>query len=426
MIDMSETWALATLLLCCSSFFSSAETAVMAVNRYRMQYLARVKHDLRAQRLQRLLVAPERLLGMILIGNNFMNNLLTSLMTWMVIRTFGEEWVVVATMVLTLVIMTFAEIIPKTIAAHHADSIAYGIAATLELMLWLMYPVVWVTDRFTRMVLWCVGVKMSAAGLEQMSHDELRGLIKAKRLEVPIGDEGEFQNMLVGVLDLASLTVNDVMLPRQEIEGIDLDTSWEEIHTQLLNLKAKAVLVYSKQIDRVKGVLNLADAMQMIGKDVGKEELTKLVKPVKFCPEGTLLSKQLRNFRADNSLMAAVVDEYGEICGLVNIEDIVEEIIGQFAEHNKITIGGITPKSDGSYWLSGQLGVRDINRLLGWDLPEKGANTLGGLVLDHTECFPDGPIGVLINQYRFEVLQLEDNSIRLVKIWPPSKLPQTE
>ena len=276
------------------------------------------------------------------------------------------------------------------------------------------------------MVLWCVGVKMSAAGLEQMSHDELRGLIKAKRLEVPIGDEGEFQNMLVGVLDLASLTVNDVMLPRQEIEGIDLDASWEEIHTQLLNLKAKAVLVYNKQIDRVKGVLNLADAMQMIGKEVGKEELTKLVRPVKFCPEGTLLSKQLRNFRADNSLMAAVVDEYGEICGLVNIEDIVEEIIGQFAEHNKITIGGITPKSDGSYWLSGQLGVRDINRLLGWDLPEKGANTLGGLVLDHTECFPDGPIGVLINQYRFEVLQLEDNSIRLVKIWPPSKLPQTE
>lgn len=406
-------------LLLASAFFSGSETAVMAVNRYRLQFRARDKGDVAAKRLYTLLAKPQQLLGVVLIGNTFMNMLMASISTWLTIETLGESYVMLQTVLLTLLVLVFAEVMPKTVAAHFADSIAYRTVGILSVMLTLLYPLVWIVNTVADGLLHCFGLRLETPLVGKLSRDELKGLIHAKRLTPRKDVEDDFQHMLVGVLDLDSLTVNDVMIPRQEIKGIDLGSDWEGVLSTLLQTRSMHMVVYEDQINNIAGVLHLTDVLALMhAGQLTQENIKRTLSQPHFVPEGTLLNKQLQNFKKYQYNIAVVVDEYGEVCGVVNIEDIIEEIVGEFSLHNNITLGSVTPHADGSYLLNGQLAVRDVNRILGFDLPEEGPNTIGGLVLEHLECIPDGVVGLMIAGYYLEVQSVQENCVQKVKIRP--------
>ena len=410
------------VLLLSSAFFSGSETAVMAVNRYRLQFRARNKDDVAARRLYGMLSKPQELLGMVLIGNTFMNMLMASLSTWLTIQFFGESYVMLQTIFLTLLVLVFAEVMPKTIAAHFADTLAYRVSGVLSFFLWLLYPLVatvnWVTDH----LLAIIGLRLESPLVAKLSRDELRGLIHQKKLKPRQTGEDDFQHMLVGVLDLDSMTVNDVMIPRQEIKGVNLQAGLPEVMSVLMQSTSMCVVVYDGKINHVLGMLHIHSVLGLM-KDgnLTAEAIKKVLTKPSFVPEGTRLNQQLENFKTERYSTALVVDEYGEVCGMVNIEDIIEEIIGEFSMHDKITLGSIRPNKDGSYVLAGQLAVRDVNRILGFDLAEDGPNTIGGLVVERLECLPDGLLGVVIDGYRIEVVELAGKVVQKLKIIPQSK-----
>ena len=407
------------LLLCCSAFFSGSETAVMAVNRYRLQHKAKVKKIPAAERLVRMLAKPERLLGMILIGNTFMNMMLSSLMTWVTMTYIGEEWVFVSTLMLTIIVLVFAEIIPKTVAAHYADVLAYLVSSALDFLLWLSMPVVATIDFFTRKLLAVFSIKMEEHVLDKLTHDELRSLIRSKRLDAAHVTDEQFEDMLVGVLDLANMTVNDVMISRQEVFGLDLSRPWAEVVGAMSRSERMVVPVYVEALDQCLGMLTLSRIIPFMqdGK-CNKQKLRQLLDPIRYVPEGTDLSSQLRHFQDHQYNFALIVDEYGDVCGVLSIEDIIEEIIGQFTHHDHITIGSLMPRRDGSYCLSGQLSIRDVNRLLRWQLPENGPNTLSGSIMEYLGCIPEGLFCVVMEGHRVEILQLRGSMIAQLKVYP--------
>ena len=416
---MSEYLLLIFFLLLCSAFFSGSETAVMALNRYRLQHKAKMKSQVQAKRLLRLLSRPERLLSMILIGNTFANIILSTLCTWVTLEYLGSDWLVIMPFIVTMVVLVFAEVLPKTLAAHYADILAYRVAPVLDVLFWLSLPLIMVMDIFTRGMLSCFGVKSSAPVLDQLSQDELRSMIQSRRVSLSHTHKEDFQDMLVGVLDLAKMTVNDVIVPRGEVQGIDLSRPWEKSLAYLATCKRMSVLVYHQDINNAQGVLPLSSVIgYMQHAQLTKSSVSKLLLPVHYIPEGTSLTMQLRHFQEHAYSVALVVDEYGDVCGMVSIQDIIEEVVGQFTDFDNITIGSMLPRKDGSYCLSGQLVVRDVNRLLSWRLPDDGPNTLSGLIIEHLGCMPVGPVGVVIDGYKMEVLQIKSNVIFQVKIFP--------
>ncbi|MEC8064347.1 MAG: CNNM domain-containing protein [Pseudomonadota bacterium] len=407
------------ILLLASAFFSGSETAVMAVNRYRLQYRARSKSDQAARTLYKLLAKPQKLLGMVLIGNTFMNMLMASLSTWLTIELLGESFVMLQTILLTLLVLVFAEVMPKTIAAHFADSLAYRVSWVLAMLLWLFYPLVWLVNLVTDNLLSLFGLRLESPLAAKLSKDELRGLIHAKRLKPRKSGEDDFQHMLVGVLDLDSMTVNDVMIPRQEIKGVNLQADIRQINAVIMQSNSMHLIVYDGEVNNIQGMLHVHDVLRLMQDcRLTAEAIAKILVKPHFVPEGTRLNKQLENFKAQQYSTALVVDEYGEVCGAVKIEDIIEEIIGEFSMHSQITLGSVRPNKDGSYGLSGQLAVRDVNRILGFELPEDGPNTIGGLVLEHLECLPSGCLGLEIEGYRIEVLEVTGKVVQKVKIYP--------
>jgi len=404
------------LLVCLSAFFSSSETGMMSINRYRLSHQAS-SGDTRAQRVMRLLSRPDRLIGVILIGNNFVNNLAASIATIIAIHFFGEvTGPAVATALLTITILIFAEVTPKTYAAIKPERIAYPASLALEPLLKLLYPLVWLVNAISNGLLRLMGVKSIDGGADNLTRDELRTVVHEAGTLIP----RRHQSMLLSILDLENVTVNDIMVPRHEVMGLDLDDDLEEILAQIRTSQHTRVPVYKGDINNIIGMLHLRNAARFLSRgDVTKAAIVQEAREPYFIPESTPLHTQLLNFQKQKRRIGIVVDEYGDVEGLVTLEDILEEIVGEFTTDVAGLDQEIHPQDDGSHLIDGTANIRDVNKALGWQLPTDGPKTLNGVILEHLESFPDGPVCLQIGNVRMEILEVRDNLITAARCWQP-------
>ena len=397
------------LLLCSSAYFSGTETAMMAINRYRLKHLVKKKH--RAARISnKLLRYPDRLLGVILIGNNLVNFTAATIATIIGMRLFGDTGVLLAPWVLTATFLVFAEVAPKTLAAERPERWAFKAVYVLEpIQRLLVIPVKMVnllSNAIVRLFL-----KNEPAQSDNLSTDELRTVVNEGAKGV-----GERQNMMVRLLDLEQVSVNDIMIPRGEIEAIDIDSEMNEIVEVVSNSQHTLLPIYKESINNIIGILHLRRLARFMGSsEFTKSDLMQLTREPYYIPEATSLDKQLIRFQAEKQRIALVVDEYGELQGLVTLEDILEEIVGEFTSDFSANIPEILPQDDDSFVIDGGALLRDINRALDWELPISGPKTLNGLVLEHLETIPEENLCIQINDYQIETLQLSDNMVKNLK-----------
>ncbi len=401
---------LAALILL-SGFFASSETGMMSLNRYRLKHLRKDGHK-GAVRASQLLDRPDRLIGLILIGNNLVNILASAIATVIAIRLWGDAGIAVATLLLTLVILIFAEITPKTIASLHPEKIAFPASAILSPLLKILYPVVWMVSGITNGLLKLFGVNPKKHPELAITSDELRTLVTDAGHLIPQSHQG----MLLNILELERVTVDHIMIPRNEVYGIDLGESDAAILRKIQAAEYTRLPVYDKDVNNISGILHTRSASRFITADgFDREGMKAQVEEPCFIPEGTSLNTQLLNFQNNKNRLAVVVDEYGDVMGLVALEDILEEIVGEFTSNLAETIEDIYAQVDGSFVIDGTATVRDINKSLHWELPDTGPKTLNGLMLEHLEGFPDGNACLRLGPYHLEILELKGNMIQAVR-----------
>ena len=384
---------------------------MMALNRYRMRHLAKEGHS-GAKRATKLLERPDRLLGVILIGNNFVNFSAASIATLLAIQILGEEGVAWAPVICTFVFLIFAEVAPKTIAANYPEKIALPSSHILSLLLLLLWPLVWAVSALSNTLLKMLGIQHQNDQGDHLSREDLRTLVfEGAKIA------SQSQDMMLGVLDLDEVTVDHIMVPKSEIIGIDLEEPLEDIINQLRNAQHTRLPVFREDIDHVIGMLHVRDAIRFLTSDEpNKASLVQEIDEVYFVPENTALQRQIRNFQARKERIALVVDEYGDVQGIVTLEDILEEIVGEFTTDLASASSDIHPQEDGSFVVDGGATIRSINRALTWDLPADGPKTLNGLMTDRLETFPEAPVSIEIDEYRLEVVRLKDNMIATAKL----------
>ncbi len=416
-IPLAALYGVLVLLLMLSGFFSGSETGLMAVNRYRLRHLARQGHK-GAQRVLRLLERPDRLIGLILLGNNLVNILASSLTTIIALRLGGEGAIALGAGLLTLVILIFSEVAPKTLAALHPERIAFPAAFVYEQLLRVVYPVVYLVNLLANGVLRLLGVRPEQTETSHaLSTEELRTVLHEAGALIP----KRHQEMLLSILELEEVTVNDIMVPRGEIVGIDLEEDMEVIVTQLTSAQHTRLPVYRESIDHVEGFLHVRNALPLLARDeLTKEALLRILREPYFIPEATPLNTQLLNFQRQRRRIGLVVDEYGDIQGLVTLEDILEEIVGEFTTSPELS-PEILPQEDGGYLVDASINIRELNRMLGWRLPTDGPKTLNGLILEHLEHIPEPGTSLRIAGYPMEVVQIRGNAVKTVKIYPPAE-----
>lgn len=401
-------------LIVCSAFFSSSETGMMSLNRYRLKHLSK-KGNQSARRAERMLGRPDRLLGTILVGNNIVNILAASLATIVAVRIWGDAGIAVATVALTVVILIFGEITPKTVAALRPEAIAFRVSGPLAVLQRLLYPIVWLCNTLSNGLLRLLGITLENAQAAQLSADELRTVVN----EASLGITPRRQNMLLSILDMERMTVNDIMVPRNEAYGIDLDDDMPTIIEQLRTSHHTRLPVYRGDINNVTGIVHMRAIARLLShNELTKNKLIESCEDPYFIPENTPLHTQLLNFQKHKRRIGFVVDEYGDVIGLVTLEDILEEIVGEFTTDLLPANHDIHPQADGTFLIDGSVYLRDINRQLHWNLPEDGPKTLNGLITERLEHIPDSSIGLSIDGYRMEILQIKDNMVRSVRIWP--------
>ncbi len=383
----------------------------MSLNRYRLRHLVKNRHR-GAVKANKLLKRPDRLIGVILIGNNFVNILASSIATIIAVQLWGEGGIFIATAALTMVILIFAEVSPKTVAALYPEKIAFPAAYVLQPLLKLLYPLVWFVNLITNSLLKLIGVKVTAGENHHLSTEELRTLVNESGAVL----QQRNQSMLLGVLELDDVTVNDIMIPRNEVIGIDMDNELDVIIDQLSNTAHTRLPVYRGELNKVVGILHMRNLAQVFRQDsVTKAAILQVIHEPYFVPESTPLQTQLLNFQQESRRIALVVDEYGDIQGVVTLEDILEEIVGEMSLNGKEDNQDIYPQSDGSYFIDGTANIRDVNKSLNWNLPTDGPKTINGLVMEILEAIPDANICMLIGNYRIETLQVSENQIKTIR-----------
>ncbi len=406
-------------LLLLSAFFSGSETGLMTLNRYRLRHLAKAGHP-GAKRALRLLEKPDRLIGLILLGNNFVNILASSLVTVIALRTGAQGAIAIGAGILTLVVLIFAEVAPKTFAALHPERIAFPAAWIYGPLLKMLFPLVWLVNGIANLVLKLFGFSSEDANHTSLSSEELRTVVNEAGAMIP----RRHQKMLLSILDLEKVTVEDIMIPRNEITGIDLDDDWDDILTLLEESPYTRLPVYHGSIDRVEGFIHLRNVIPLMrDDDFDAEALRKVIREPYFIPEGTPLNTQLLNFQRHKRRYGLVVDEYGDIQGLVTLEDILEEIVGEFTSDPASLSRNIHPQDDGSYLIDGSAHIREINRALGWNLPTDGPRTLSGLIIEHMETIPEPGTSLLLDGHPVEILQTIDNVVKTARVAPRWKQP---
>ena len=400
------------ILLVFSAFFSSSETALMSLNRYRLRHLEQEGHP-GATRASQLLNRPDRLIGLILLGNNFVNILASAIATIIGVKLFGENGIVVATFTLTLIILLFAEVTPKTFAALHPERIAFPASFILKPLLVLLYPLVWFTNLITNQLLNLFGIKPEESMSDAINSEELRMALKEAGALIP----QRHKKMLMSILDLEKVTVDDVMVPRSEIDGLNIDAPLPDIIKQLSYCGNTRLPVYETSLDKLIGIVHVRKALHLLAQDnLTVETLNSIIKAAYFVPEGTPLNTQLIQFQRQKRRTGLVVDEYGDLIGLITLEDIFREIVGEFTADPIDEDKDIHPQEDGSYLINGSANIREINRSNHWQLPTEGPKTINGLILEYLESIPEPNVSLRIEQYVIEIVQTADNVIRTVRI----------
>jgi Mg2+/Co2+ transporter CorB len=407
--------ALAVLLIC-SALFSISETAMMALNRYRLRHLAKTGH--RGARLTaKLLANTDKLLGVILLGNNLVNMAAAALVTVITIRLYGDGELALslATLSLTAVVLIFCEITPKVIAATHPEAIAFRVSYLLTPLLRIVYPVVWTVNLVVRGLLWLLRVRRPAEGPPRLGLEELRTLVLEAGKYIP----QKHQTILVNLFELEGIRVDDVMIPRSQIEAVDLDVPLEKIKDQVSTSYHTRLLVYRGELDNIVGVLHARRVLNLFNDPAASaEDLIRTCQSPYFIPSGTPLLTQLHQFQENQQRLGLVVDEYGELQGLITLEDILEEIVGEFTTHSPAAAGGFTRLDDGSYLVEGATALRELNRKLGFALPLDGPRTLNGLILEHFQDIPEAGTSVKIADQPMEIVQTQDRAVRVVRVFP--------
>jgi Mg2+/Co2+ transporter CorB len=413
-IPLSSLYTALLVLLLLSGFFSGSETGLMAINKYRLRHLANMGHR-SAKLAQLLLRKPDRLIGLILLGNNLVNIMAASIATIIGIRLFGTNGVWIASLILTVLILIFSEVAPKTLAAVHPERVAFPASYVLYPLLKLLYPVVWLINGLANLVLKPFSVHTNVELMEHLNREELRTLVKEGGKQIP----DDHQRMLVNILDLEQATIEDVMIPRQDIVGIDLDDDWDEILLQLTSTVYTRMPVYRDSIDQVEGLLHIRTVIAKLAHgELTFEELKRAVRRPYFIPEGTALTQQLLEFQRRERRMGLVVDEYGDIQGLVTLDDILEEIVGEYTAESRARSREIRLLEDGSYLVDGVVSLRTLNRTLDWALPEDEASTLNGLLLEELGEIPTGKTSLKVGPHIMTILEIKENVVGKVLIKP--------
>lgn len=387
----------------------------MAVNRYRLRHKARMKKRY-AMRVLQLLKRPDRLLGAILIGNTFATVLASSLTTLVALHFWGEDATLLAAIILTFILLIFAEIAPKTFAAIYPDKVSRWVVYPIHFLLTLFYPIVWFANTITNGLLRLLRIRVTHYALEPLSREELRSVVYDTAGKI----SRQYQNMLLSILDLSKLSVEDVMLPRNEIVGIDIEQPWETIVKQIFTFHQDWVPFYRDNINQIIGVLYMHDIIHAVlaKKEVDKDTLQQVLQEPYFVPVGTLLNMQLEHFQQSHDKVGFVVDEYGEIQGLLTLNDILEEIVGDFKTDVKTSKRRIEQQADGSYLVDGAITVREFNRASEWELPLHGPRTLNGLIVEYLEAMPHVGTAILIAGYPIEIIQVKENRVKQAQIFP--------
>jgi len=414
-VTLETLFGVLAILILLSAFFSSTETALMSINRYRLRHRAKEGHK-GAQLAEALLRRPDRVIGLILLGNNFANILASSLVTVIALRIGGEGAVAAGAGILTLVILIFAEVAPKTLAALRPEVLAYPAAFVYVPLLKITYPIVWAVNLMANGLLKLLRVAPQGVPGQALSREELRTVVAEAGALIP----GRHREMLVSILDLGKVTVDDIMVPRNEIAGIDLEDDWDHILEQLEDSQHTRLVVYRGELDQTVGILHLRSILKdLADRDLSPTKLETRVRDAYFVPEGTPLQRQLVNFQRVKRRVALVVDEYGDIQGLVTMDDILEEIVGEFTTDPSDVYREVQPEADGSFVVQGSANVRELNRTMRWQLPVEGPKTLNGLILERMETIPDAGVKLMVDGYTMEVMQATGNAIRSVRVVPP-------
>lgn len=420
-IPLSVLWTTLGVLLLMSAFFSSSETGMLSLNRYRLRHLVKKKQR-GAALAEQLLARPDRLIGMILIGNNFVNTFAASIATIIAIRLWGENSIALASAVLTLAVLVVGEVTPKTLAALRPEKVAFVTVYALKPLMTLLYPLVWLMNTVCNGLLRAIGVTPEEAGSDHLSREELRTLVNESSAILP----KRHKSMLLSILDLEDVTVDDIMIPKHEVMGIDLEEDIDEIIKFLRSAQHTRLPVYKSDLNSPVGVLHLRKISRLLMDDeLNKAKILQQAVEPYFVPEGTPLNTQLVNFQKAKRRLGFVVDEYGDVQGIVTLEDILEEIVGEFTTDFAATSSqDIHPQEDGSYIIDGLATIRDINKSLKWHLPSKGPKTLNGLITEHLEHIPEHNLCVKIGVYLIETIQIKDNLVktaRVINTRPPRK-----
>lgn len=421
-IPIGALVAALVLLILLSAFFSGSETALMTLNRYRLRHFAQAGHP-GARLAERLLRKPDRLIGLILLGNNFVNIMASSLATVLALQIGGEGAIPVAAGLLTLVVLIFAEVAPKTLAALNPERLAFPAAWIYTPLLRLMFPLVWLVNFLANALLKLLGVYPDDAQEDSLSREELRTVVNEAGAMIP----KRHQKMLINILDLEKVTVDDIMVPRNEIDGLDLEQPLDVILDQLEQLPYTRVLVYSGSIDHVLGFLHVRRVMHaLLDEDLTMEGLRALVREPYFIPKGTPLNRQLLNFQRKRRRTGLVVDEYGDVLGLVTMADLLEEIVGEFATDPNDSIADVQPQDDGTYLVDGSTNLRELVRTLHWELPTNGPKTLNGLIIEHLENLPEAGTSLMIAGYPIDIIQTQGNAVKTARVRPGERRIQPD
>jgi Mg2+/Co2+ transporter CorB len=414
-MPVSMLFGILVLMLILSAFFSGSETSLMTLNRYRLRHLVKLKHP-GAIKAQALLQRPDRLLGLILLGNNFVNTFAASVTTIIAIRLFPnvESNIAIAAGILTLVMLVCSEVTPKTFAALKPELLAFPAAWVFVPLLKIFYPVVWLVNLFVNKILEMAKIDVTKNSQDTLNTDELKAIITEAESIMP----HRYQKMLLGILDLESATVEDIMTPRNEIVGIDMEGPIEDIIQQIKSSTHTRLPVYKKNVDRIIGFLHLRKVLILINQEnFDKQMIISLLSKPVFIPDTTPVHSQMLKFKSEKVRVGLVVDEYGDVQGLVTMDDLLQEIVGEIITEDTT----VRAQSDGSYLVDANITVRELNRFMQWDLPTEGPKTLNGLIIEFMETIPEAGTGIRLHGYPLEILKRDDNAVKLVKFLPSHK-----
>ena len=410
-VPLAGLLLLLVVLLMLSAFFSGSETALMSLNRYQLRHKAREGH--RGARLaERLLKRPDRVIGLILLGNNLVNFSAASLVALIAFKLGGEPAVALGAVALTLVVLVFSETAPKTLAALHPERVAFPAAIIYYPLLKITYPLVWLTNALAYGVLFLFGVRANDSELPALTREELRTVVHEAGSRIA----RQYRRMLISILDLERVTVDDVMVPHNEIIGIDLDSDDDELEAIIRNSEHTRLPVFRDSIDNVVGILHLRRLANLAQQELTKATLQRLLSEPYFVPEGTPLSTQLVQFQRRRERIALVVDEYGDIQGIVTLEDILEEIVGEFTTDPADDVEDVINEGTNTFLVDASANIREINRSQNWELPTDGPKTINGLIVELLETIPEPNTCLKISGYPIEIVETGENRVRTVRI----------